>query len=125
MTERLFRRENQSVATLALLPDDNGETLIQSDDGTYQKVSALRVWGQRVAAGLILLLMGSSPFSTLGWGLRKVFGKLQNAAPLSLRIMPLLSVVLLVVLFGLFVIKRDDVWTLGVCSWVTVGIISF
>ena len=45
VTGRLFRRENQSVATLALLPDDTGETLIQSDDGTYQKVSALRVWG--------------------------------------------------------------------------------
>jgi hypothetical protein len=54
--------------------------------------------------------------------LRKVFGKMGNAAPLSLRIMPFLSVVLLIAFFGLFIIKRDDVWTLGVCSWVTVGI---
>lgn len=122
MTERLFRRENQSAATLALLPDADGETLIQSGFGTFKKVSALRVWGQLVAIGLILLLMLSSPLFALVWGLRKLFAKLHDAGPLSVRVMPLLSTVLLIVLFGLFAIKRDDMWTLGVCSLVTVGI---
>jgi CubicO group peptidase (beta-lactamase class C family) len=122
MTERLFRRENQSVATLALLPDADGETLIQCNFGTFKKVSALRVWGQRVAFGLIALLMLSSPLFALVWGSRRLFGKLHDAGPLSVRVMPLLSTILLGALFGLFAVKRDDMWTLGVCSWVTVGI---
>ncbi len=122
MTERLFRKEDRSAATLALLPDADGETLIQSDWGTFKKVSALRVWGQRAAIGLILLLMLSSPLFALVWGLRKMFGKLHDAGPLSVRVLPLLGTVLLVVFFGLFVIKRDDLLTLGVCSLVTVGI---
>jgi hypothetical protein len=105
-----------------LLPDADGETLIQSGFGTFKKVSALRVWGQLVAIGLILLLMLSSPLFALVWGLRKLFAKLHDAGPLSVRVMPLLSTVLLIVLFGLFAIKRDDMWTLGVCSLVTVGI---
>ena len=122
MTERLFRKENQSAATLALLPDADGKTLIQSDWGTFKKVSPLRVWGQRVAIGLIFLLMLSSPLFALVWGLRKMFGKLHDAGPLSVRVLPLLGTVLFVVFFGLFVIKRDDLLTMGVCSLVTVGI---
>ncbi len=122
MTERLFRKEDQSVATFALLPDAGGETLIQSDWDTLKQVSALRVWGQRAAIGLILLLMLSSPLSTLVWVLRKVFGKLRNAGPFSLRIMPLFSITLLAAFIGLFAIKKDDIWTMGVCSLVTVGI---
>jgi hypothetical protein len=122
VTERLFREEDQSVATLALLPDADGETLIQSDDGTFKKVSAILVWGQRVAVVLILLLMGGAPFSALVWGIRKVLGKLRNTGPFSLRLMPLLSTALLTAFVGLFVMQRNDMLTIGVCSWVAVGI---
>jgi CubicO group peptidase (beta-lactamase class C family) len=122
MTERLFRREYQSAATLALLPDADGETLIQAGSGTFKQISASRVWGQRAAIGLILLLMLSSPLSPFVWGLRKLFGKLHNAGPFSLCIMPLLSIALLTAFIGLFAIKRDDLWTMGECSVVTVGI---
>ena len=82
----------------------------------------MRVWGQRAAIGLILLLMLSAPLSALVWGVRKVFGKLRNAGPLSLRLLPLLSLALLTAFIRLFVIKRDDLWTMGECSFVTVGI---
>jgi CubicO group peptidase (beta-lactamase class C family) len=122
VTERLFRRVNQSAATLALLPDADGEILVQSNDGTFKQVSALRVWGQRVGFGLIALLMLSSPLFALVWGARKVLGKLRDAGPLSVRVMPLLSTLSLGAFLGLFFIYRNDLWTLGVCSWVTVGI---
>ena len=122
MTERLFREEHESAATLALLPDADGETRIQIGFGTFKQVSALRVWGQRAAIGLILLLMLSSPLSALVWGVRKVFGKLRNAGPFSLRLLPLLSIALLTAFIDLFVIKKDDMWTMGECSVVTVGI---
>jgi hypothetical protein len=113
---------NQSAATLALLPDADGEILVQSNDGTFKQVSALRVWGQRVGFGLIALLMLSSPLFALVWGARKVLGKLRDAGPLSVRVMPLLSTLSLGAFLGLFFIYRNDLWTLGVCSWVTVGI---
>jgi hypothetical protein len=100
ITERLFRKENQSAATLALLPDAEGKTLIQSGWGTFKQVSALRVWGQRVGLSLILLLTLSSPLFALVWGWRKFFGKLHDAGPLSVRLLPLLSTVLLMVFLG-------------------------
>ena len=109
VTERLFRKENQSAATLALLPDADGKTLIQTEFGTFKKVSALRVWGQRVAIGLIALLTLSSPLFTLVWGLRKLCGRLHDAGPLSVRVMPLLSAVLLMALFGFL---ATALWTL-------------
>ncbi|HEV2438155.1 MAG TPA: hypothetical protein VG077_19340 [Verrucomicrobiae bacterium] len=122
VTERLFRRENQSVATLALVPDADGQILIQTAHGTYKQVPALRVWGQRLGTGVISLLMLSSPLYALVWGTRKLLGKLRNAGPLSVRAMPLLGTLALGGFLGLFYVNQGDAWTLGVCSWVTVGI---
>ena len=133
ISERLFRKEDQSIATLALLPDADGEILIQSDWGIFKKVSALRVWSQFVAIGLTLLLMLSSLLFAFIWGLRKLFGKLHDAGPLSVRVMPLVSTVLLILFFVLFAVKRDglraaftgdpaDCVSLGVPSVLTVSI---
>jgi hypothetical protein len=122
MTERLFRRANQSVATLALLPDAGGETLIQSDRGTFKKVSALRVWGQFIGFGAMGLLMLSSPLFALVWGARKLLGKLRNAGPLSVRMMPLASTLSMGAFLGLFYLGREDLFTLGAPSLVSVGI---
>jgi CubicO group peptidase (beta-lactamase class C family) len=131
MTERLFRKEDQSAATLALLPDADGETLIQTEFGTYKKVSALRVWGQRVAIVLIALLTLSSPLFALVWGLRKLCGRLHDAGPLSVRVMPLLCAVLLMALFGFLAAALralvfgdiiGEIMALGVPSLFTVSI---
>ena len=131
VSERLFRRKDQSVATLALLPDADGEILIQSGWETFKKVSALRVWEQIVAIALISLLVLSSLLFAPVWGLRKLFGKLHGAGPLSVRVLPLLSAVLLIAFDLLLVIgfrgtitagNVDDLFTLGVPSLLTVSI---
>ena len=123
VSERLFRREDQSVATLALLPDADGRIQFQFDRGTFKKVSALRVWAQLVAIASISLLTMSSLLFAPVWGLRKLFGKLPGAGPLSVRVMPLLSAVLLIAFDGLLAIglrgmitggSVDDMFTLGV-----------
>jgi hypothetical protein len=120
--ERLFRKEYHSAATLALLPDARGEILIESGSGTFKQVSGWRVWGQWAGFGLIAVLMASSPLFALVWGGRKLLGKLPNAGPLSVRVWPLLSTLSLGAFLGLFYFDREDLWTLGNCSWVTVGI---
>jgi len=122
MTDRLFRTDYQSAATLALLPDVGGEILIESGTGTYKQLSALQVWGEWVGFGLIAVLMLSSPLFALVWGGRKLLGKLPNAGPLSVRAMPLLSTLSMGAFLGLFYFNRENLWTLGVPSLVTMGI---
>jgi len=122
MTERLFRTDYQSGATLALLPNADGEILIESGTGTFKQVSASRVWGQWIGFGLIAVLMLSSPLFALVWGARMLLGKLRNAGPLSVRVMPLASTLSMGAFLGLFYFSREDLWTLGVPSLVTIGI---
>ena len=132
VTERLFRRENQSAPALALLPDTDGKVLIQFAWETFQQVSPLMVWAQLVGMVLVALLMLSAILFAPIWGLRMLLGKLQNAGPLAVRVLPLLSAVLLAAFDGLFAIglrglitadRIDDLFILGVPSWLTVSIL--
>jgi len=75
MSDRLFRHENESIAMVALLPDADGETLIQYDMATFEKISALRVWSQTIAIVLISALMLSSVVLAPVWICRKLFCK--------------------------------------------------
>lgn len=125
LSERLFRREGHSIATLALLPDADGEILIEQYGaiGTMKKVSALRVWSQFAAVCLILLLV----LTTLGfapiWGLRLFLDRRRGAGPLAVRAWPLLSVLLAIAFLGLFWKDSNDWDTAGVRSWLTIGIL--
>lgn len=60
VTERLFRQKDHSVASLALLPDADGEVLVQSAQGTYKQVSGFRVWGQVLVLAAMILILASS-----------------------------------------------------------------
>jgi hypothetical protein len=122
MTERLFRRNEQSIATVALLPDADGDTLIQSGQVTFKKVSALRIWGQFGAIAATVLFMLSSFLFALVWVPRKLFGKLRNAGPLSVRVIPLFSAVLLIAFLVLFGTHIGDAQTLGVPNLLSIGI---
>jgi CubicO group peptidase (beta-lactamase class C family) len=124
MSERLFRKEDQSAATLALLPDTDGQILIELNSATYKKVSALRVWGQPAAIVLISLIAASSPLFALVWGARKLFGKLPAAGPLSVRVLPLLSVIGLTAFWVFFAVAffRHDLFALGTRSFLSVAI---
>ena len=122
VTFRVEAANGRKIAAYRFADPTKRETLIQSVDGTYQRVSALRVWGQRIGFGLIVVLMLSSPLFALIWGVKKSWGKLPNAGPLSVRILPLLSTLSLGAMMGLIYYNWEDRWTLGVCSTVTVGI---
>jgi hypothetical protein len=94
VTERLFRKEKEPKATLALLPQSEDGTVIQSFGGTLKKVSGLRVWGQAVTLVLVQLFMISSVLFAFIWGIRKLLGKLPNPGPLAVRSLPLIATLL-------------------------------
>lgn len=96
MTGRLFRRENESMAEVALLPDADGEILIQCGFSTFKKISALRFWEQMVGAGLVSVLVVSSFVMVPVWIFRKLFCRKSRPVPLSVRIWPFVSAALLV-----------------------------
>ncbi|MGA2749547.1 MAG: serine hydrolase [Verrucomicrobiota bacterium] len=130
VSERLFRVEDQSAPTLALLPDADGEVMIQSRWTTFKHVSALRYWAQIVGIALVSVLTLSSVLFAPIWGLRKLLGRLPDAGPLAVRIVPLLSAVLLMVFDGLIVVAVwgmiigvvTDLSALGTPSFLSVSI---
>lgn len=97
VSPRLYRKENQSAATLALLPDEDGKVLVECDGITFKKVSALRIWSQAAGIGLVCSLVLSSVLFAPVWVVRMIFGKLRHARPLSVRVMPLLGAAFLIV----------------------------
>jgi CubicO group peptidase (beta-lactamase class C family) len=131
ISDRLFRKEDQSVATLALLPDVDGEILIQTGWTTFKKVSPLQFWAQIVGIVLVSVLTLSSLLCVPVWGLRKLLGKPSNPAPMAIRVLPFLSAVLLVLFDGLLVIGLFGTWSgfvtdepkLGAPSLFTVSIL--
>jgi len=97
VSPRIYRKENQTAATLALLPDEDGKVLVEYDGITFKKVSALRIWSQAAGIGLGASLVLSSVLFAPVWVVRMIFGKLRNAGPLSVRVMPLLGAAFLIV----------------------------
>ena len=122
VTDRLFRQKDQSIATLALLPDDDGETLIQYGMMTYKKISGWQIAGQIFAIVVIFIAMLGTPIAVLVWWIRKLLGKLQNAGPLSLRLMPFLSTFFFGALFGFMFLSRENFFALGTYCAASVGI---
>lgn len=131
VTDRLFRKSDESIATLALLPDSDGETLIQYDrmnfsqspgSMTFKKVSGWRVWGEIFGIVVVSISMLSSPIRVLVLVARKISSKLHNAGPLSLRLMPLLSTIFFGTFWGLIFFNRGDSWALGSYSGASAGI---
>jgi CubicO group peptidase (beta-lactamase class C family) len=131
VSPRLYRRENQAAATLALLPDEDGKVLMESNGITFKKVSALRIWSQAAWIGLVSCLVLSSVLFAPVWVVRMIFGKLRHAGPLSVRAMPLLGSAFLIVFDvalaiglrgGITAYEVDDLTPLGTPSTLSITI---
>jgi len=123
VTDKLYRKSIQSAATFALLPDDDGQTLIQTPIGTYKKVSGFRVWGQLAAIIILILVIASRGLHPLVRLALKLFGKSYNAGPRSIRRLPVISILLLAAIPVLFLISRGDIWALGKPTWISISIL--
>jgi hypothetical protein len=95
VTERLYRNEDASLATLALLPDTDGHTLIQCRMGTFERIPAMEYWAQVAGIVLVCTLVVSSLVMAPIWMVRRWLGKSRNPGPLLVRFLPLVSAALL------------------------------
>jgi hypothetical protein len=123
VTDKLFRKSNQTAATFALLPDEDGQTFIQNPVGTYKKVSGFRVWGQLAAGIMLLMVIASRGVHPLVRLALKLFGESYDTGPRSIRRLPVLSILLLGIFFGLFLVSKGDMWSLGKPTWISIGIL--
>jgi hypothetical protein len=95
VTERLLREEDESLASVALLPDNDGHTLIQCGMATFERIPAIEYWAQLSGVALVCALVVSSLIMAPIWIVRRWLGKSRNPGPLSVRFLPLLSAALL------------------------------
>ncbi len=130
MSERLFRTPEESIAEVALLPDADGNVLIQAGFATYRKIPALEFWAQSVAAVVVSVLVVSSFICAPIWIFRKLRRKHYIMGPLAIRVLPLASAALLV-MFELLIVygfrgiltgKYVDDVSLGEPTFLTVSI---
>ncbi len=95
VTERLYRDEDGSLATIALLPDTDGHILIQCSRGTFERIPAVEYWAQLAGIALIGTVVVSLLVMAPIWIVRRWLGKSRNPGPLSVRFLPLVSAALL------------------------------
>jgi hypothetical protein len=95
VTERLYRDENGSLPTLALLPDTEGHVRIECGKGTFEGIPTLEYWAQTVGIILISALVVSSIVMAPIWIVRRWLAKSRNPGPLAVRFLPLASAALL------------------------------
>ncbi len=112
VAEGQFRVENDPVATVAFIGDDDGRVIVQGFGGAlvgnYGSIPAARVWLRWIVSVLSLALMASAVAFALVWVPRKMLGRLRNTRHLSVRAFPLIAVLALAGAFGVLMLSMDD-----------------
>ena len=116
VTATSFRYEDQPVATVFSVVDDDGNPILQGQTGNYEKVSGAGLIFQFTVAATTLVLLLSAVFLAPVWALVKVLGGMRTV-PLPMLLFPFLAALSLVVSFVLpFVLISDAVQDLGTLS---------
>ena len=130
LSGRLFRRANETMAGVALLPDAGGEKLIQYGTNTFQKISAWEFWAQLIGAGLVSALVLSALALAPIRGIRWLCGRRYPPGARAVRLWPTVSAALLVAFDlllvygfrGMVTSKHFDDVSLGTPTLLTVSI---
>jgi CubicO group peptidase (beta-lactamase class C family) len=104
----LFRRERDHWATVAFVEDGSGRRVIQGVLGNLGEIRPWQAWLRWGVAAAVLSLMLSSLVFALVWIPRRLFGGLRGAPHLSVRYLPLVSVLLLVAVVVVFMTASAD-----------------
>jgi hypothetical protein len=91
VSDRLFRREAETVPTLALIADATDGTLLQVSGETLRRVPPWLPWLEFGVMAAALLLAASSLAFALVWVPRKIFGDLRSVGHLRVRALPALA----------------------------------
>ena len=112
VAEGHFRRTDDPVATVTFHRGDSEETVLQSyagsTRGNYRAISAWLAWTEWLLTVFSLSLMLSSVLFALVWVPRKLLRRMKGVPYLSIRVVPLLSVLCLAGAFGLVVLASLD-----------------
>lgn len=95
VTERLYRDEDASLATVALLPDSNGDIRYQNGMATFERIPTVEYWAQTIGIIFVSALVVSSMVMAPIWAVRRWLGKSRNPGLISVRFLPLASAALL------------------------------
>ena len=117
VTATSFRFENEPVARVFRVVDDEGDAILQQGSaGNYARVGAAWPFFQLAAAATTLMLLLSALLFAPVWALVKVLGGMQ-AIPLRTLLFPLLAALSIFVSFALsFALISDVVQDLGTLS---------
>ncbi len=125
VTDRLARRPDQSLTTLALLPVDAEDTFIVVEGQTLRRIGGWLAWGQ---VGLLFIAAGlfaSSLVFALVWVPRYLLGRLRGGPHIGVRFWPLVSTLSLIGFAALLVGgSNDPVQRLGRVTAYSVGQMS-
>jgi CubicO group peptidase (beta-lactamase class C family) len=108
VSARLFRSDNETAPTLALIADGSEGTLFQVAGESFRRVPA---WMPRLELSVCtaaFLLMATSVGFAFVWVPRRIFGDLRITAYLRVRAMPALATLSLLVAFVLVVLSSED-----------------
>jgi CubicO group peptidase (beta-lactamase class C family) len=117
VSDRLFRRPTDPVATLALVDDpDNGRAEAIEMMGYLLPASLHRawtplVWAELGVVGLFVLALASTALFALVWIPRLLFGKLAGVPKRHVRVWPLLATLTLVVWVGVVILNLENAIT--------------
>lgn len=123
VSDRLFRRQNEAVPTLALVSDRSEGTLVETPGGTFRRIPQWLPWLELSVISAALAFMASSLGFAFVWVPRKIFGDLRSVGLLRVRAMPALAALSLAVAFWLLVFAgREPIERLGLPTFWSVGL---
>jgi CubicO group peptidase (beta-lactamase class C family) len=97
VSDRFYRRIDLPVASLALVPDQGEGTIIQDPGGwtTYHRIPGWLLALEFATGIASLMLMVSAVVFALVWIPRNFFGHMKGTRHLSIRLVPLISIICL------------------------------
>jgi hypothetical protein len=109
VTDRLFRRTTEPMATLALIANQPDGMLVQASSQMLRRIPAWLAWMElSVIAAAILAMLSSLGFA-LVWIPCRIFGHMQAVDDLRVRTLPLLATLSMVGILALRRFLGEDV----------------
>jgi hypothetical protein len=105
--DHLYRRDKQSMATLALMRSEDGR-IVQTSGTTSVEVPTVLVWTEASLVALITLAVMTIVLFALIWIPRLIFGRLRGVRHLSLRVLPFIAVLCLACCALIFMVSEND-----------------